>query len=213
MFEEVIVYLGRERQLRKQEEIRNIILEAARKIISKEGIQGLSIRKITNDIEYSPAIIYHYFKDKNQIVESLATEGYEKILASIRTVKVDAKKPEKEIEEVFRQYIESSLSHPEEYKAFMLSEDNTMLARTRILEKGIVEKSKTMKLLNNCIIRGIEQGIFEPYNEELTAQIIWTSTFGLIMKIMLEKDISKDQVNRLIDHHFNILFKGLKKKK
>lgn len=205
--------MSRERQLRKQEEIRNIILEAARKIISKEGIQGLSIRKITNAIEYSPAIVYHYFKDKNQIVESLATEGYEKILASIRAVKVDANKPEEEIEEVFRQYIESYLSHPEEYKAFMLSEDNTMLERTRILEKGIVEKSQTMKLLDNCIKRGIEQGIFEPYNEELTAQIIWTSTFGLIMKIMLEKDISKDQVNRLIDHHFNILFKGLKKRK
>ena len=205
--------MSRERQLRKQEEIRNIILDAARNIISKEGVQGLSIRKITNAIEYSPAIVYHYFKDKNQIVESLATEGYEKILASIRSVKIDKSKPEKEIEDVFRKYIESSLSHTEEYKAFMLSEDSTILAKTRILEKGISEKSQTMRLLDSCIKRGIEQGIFEPYNEELTAQIIWSSTFGLIIKIILEKDISKEQINRLIDQHFNILFKGIIKRK
>ncbi|KOA20429.1 HTH-type transcriptional regulator BetI [Clostridium homopropionicum DSM 5847] len=205
--------MSRERQLKKQEEIRKIILEAARNIILKEGIQGLSIRKITNAIEYSPAIVYHYFKDKNQIVESIATEGYEKILAAIRSVKVDENSPEKEIEEVFRKYIEASLLHPDEYKAFMLCEDSTVLTKTCILERGISEKSQTMKLLDSCIKKGIEQGIFEPYNEELTAQIIWTSTFGLIIKIILEKDISQEQINRLIDHHFNILFRGIIKRK
>lgn len=61
-------------QLRKQEEIRNTILEVARNIISKEGAQGLSIRNITNAIDYSPAIIYYYFKDKNEIVELFWTD-------------------------------------------------------------------------------------------------------------------------------------------
>ena len=46
---------------------------------------------------------------------------------------------------------------------------------------------------------------------ELTAQIIWTSTYGLISRLILEKNIPKKQKDRLIDHHFQILINGLLK--
>jgi hypothetical protein len=36
---------------------------------------------------------------------------------------------------------------------------------------------------------------------ELTAQVIAVSTLGLIIKIMVEKDIGEEQRNRLIDFY------------
>jgi len=204
--------LSRERQLRRQEEIRNIILDVARNIISREGIKGLSIRKITNAIDYSPGIIYHYFKDKNEIIESIVREGYERILALIRSVKRNEKEPEKEIKEAFTNYIKAALASPEEYKAFMLNGDTSVLNTTGILKKGISKKSRTLQLLCDNIQRGINQGRYAPCDPELTAQIIWTSTFGLIIKLIIEKDISQEQVNRLIDQHFNVLFNGIIRK-
>lgn len=204
--------MSRERQLRRQEEIRNIILDVARNIISREGIKGLSIRKITNAIDYSPGIIYHYFKDKNEIIESIVREGYERILALIRSVKRNEKEPEKEIKEAFTNYIKAALASPEEYKAFMLNGDTSVLNTTGILKKGISKKSRTLQLLCDNIQRGINQGRYAPCDPELTAQIIWTSTFGLIIKLIIEKDISQEQVNRLIDQHFNVLFNGIIRK-
>jgi AcrR family transcriptional regulator len=198
--------------LRRQEEIRNIILDVARNIISREGIKGLSIRKITNAIDYSPGIIYHYFKDKNEIIESIVREGYERILALIRSVKRNEKEPEKEIKEAFTNYIKAALASPEEYKAFMLNGDTSVLNTTGILKKGISKKSRTLQLLCDNIQRGINQGRYAPCDPELTAQIIWTSTFGLIIKLIIEKDISQEQVNRLIDQHFNVLFNGIIRK-
>jgi len=56
--------MSKERQIVKQEEIRNLILTTAQQIVGEDGISGLSIRKITNRIDYSPAIIYYYFKDR-----------------------------------------------------------------------------------------------------------------------------------------------------
>jgi hypothetical protein len=35
---------------------------------------------------------------------------------------------------------------------------------------------------------------------ELTAQIVWTSIYGLIIKLIIEKNISIEQRNNLIDH-------------
>jgi AcrR family transcriptional regulator len=187
-------------------------LDVARNIISREGIKGLSIRKITNAIDYSPGIIYHYFKDKNEIIESIVREGYERILALIRSVKRNEKEPEKEIKEAFTNYIKAALASPEEYKAFMLNGDTSVLNTTGILKKGISKKSRTLQLLCDNIQRGINQGRYAPCDPELTAQIIWTSTFGLIIKLIIEKDISQEQVNRLIDQHFNVLFNGIIRK-
>jgi len=201
--------LGKRRQLEKQEEIRNIILEVARNIISKEGIQGLSIRKITNAMDYSPAIIYHYFKDKNEIIETIVNEGFGQILTSIRSVKRNENEPAKEMKEIFQNYIKIALSIPEEYKAVMLNDDPSILKRTGLLEKGISEKSPTMQVLCENLRRGVEQGCYSPCDPELTAQIIWTATFGLIIKLLVEKDISEEQVERLINQHFHLLLEGI----
>jgi AcrR family transcriptional regulator len=204
-----VTSLKKKRQLFRQEEIRKLILDAAREIIAKEGFQGLSIRKITNRIEYSPAIIYHYFKDKNEIVESLVSEAYGQILATISSVKRNEAEPEKEMKEVFINYIEAALASPEVYKEFMLNNDPSVLKRTGLLRKGISKTSRSLKILCENIQRGAVLGRYAPCDPELTAQIIWTSTFGLIIKIIIEKDIPKEQINRLIDQHFTIIFNGI----
>lgn len=202
--------LDRERQERKQEETRNAILDAARNIISNEGIVGLSIRKITNTIGYSPGIIYHYFKNKDEIVKALTSEGYRQILNEIGTVKKNENEPEEEMKEVFTNYIRAALSSPEVYKAFMLNEDSAVLEKSSLLKKGISKKSQTMQMLCANLQKGIEKSRYVPhYDPELTAQIIWTSTFGLIIKLIIEKNVSEEQINRLIDYHFKVLFHGI----
>lgn len=204
--------MSKERQLRKQEEIRHAILEAAREIIAREGIQGLSIRKITNAIDYSPAIIYHYFKDKNEIVDTIVHEGYGQILASVRSVEVNESEPELEMKEIFVRYIKAALEYPDVYKAIMLNSDPSVLKRTALLERGISQRSPTLQLLCKNIERGIERGRYAPCDPELTAQIIWTASFGLTIKLMIEKEIPEEQINRLIEHHFQVLFTGIMNK-
>lgn len=205
--------MTKERQLRKQEEIRSSILDAAKGIIERDGVQGLSIRKITNAIEYSPAIIYHYFKDKNEIVETLVEEGYRKILAAVASVKRNDVEPEEEIKEVFINYIKAALESPEEYKAFMLNSDASVLKKTALLDRGISERSQSIQALCNTIRRGIAAGRFAECDAELSAQIIWTSAFGLTIKLILEEKVEHEQVERLIEQHFNILFNGIMARK
>lgn len=201
--------LSRRRQLEKQEEVRNTILEVARSIISQEGVQGLSIRKITSELDYSPAIVYHYFKNKSEIIESIVSEGYGRIIAAARAVKINDTHPEKELKEMFTNYMRAALDSPEEYKAIMLNPDPSILKRTALLERGISEKSPTMQLLGSNIQRGIDAGKYQACDPELTAQIIWTSTFGLLIKLMLESEVSSDQVERLIERHLEVVLNGI----
>ena len=66
----------RERQERDREAVRRSILAAARELFVAEGFHNVSIRKIAERIEYSPAAIYSYFPSKDDIFFALAEEGF-----------------------------------------------------------------------------------------------------------------------------------------
>src|ERR1700746_4101221 len=66
----------RERQERDREAVRRAILDAARELFVAEGYLNVSIRKIAERIEYSPAAIYGYFPSKDDIFFALAEEGF-----------------------------------------------------------------------------------------------------------------------------------------
>src|SRR5580704_9777533 len=66
----------KERHERDREAISRAILDAARELFVAEGYQQVSIRKIAERIEYSPAAIYGYFASKDDIFFALAEEGF-----------------------------------------------------------------------------------------------------------------------------------------
>ena len=66
--------MGRERQIKKNEETKKAIIDAAVSIGLEEGFDELSIRKITDRLGYSSGIVYHYFKDKQEILNTIHTQ-------------------------------------------------------------------------------------------------------------------------------------------
>ena len=74
----------RERHDREKLAVRESILTAARDLFVAEGYAQVSIRKIAERIEYSPAAIYSYFPSKDDIFFALATEGFRRLDDTIR---------------------------------------------------------------------------------------------------------------------------------
>jgi AcrR family transcriptional regulator len=200
---------------RRQSEIdalRKKIIDAASDILVKEGYDSLSIRKIANKIEYSPGIIYHYFKDKADIITSVAEEGYGRILKSLSELPIDLENPDKSIEHTFRAYINLMLGAPQQFRAVLMNDIEGIQDKVNILKEGVSKERKSLQGLCELIELGIEKGKFRELDVELTAQIIWTSTHGLLSRLILEKDVTVKQQERLINHHFDILINGLLKR-
>jgi AcrR family transcriptional regulator len=65
-----------ERKIRQKESLREGILQAARKIALQEGWQAVTIRKIADEIEYTPPIVYEHFANKEAVFYQLAIEGF-----------------------------------------------------------------------------------------------------------------------------------------
>jgi AcrR family transcriptional regulator len=65
-----------ERRQKEKEEIKQRILDAARKIASKEGWHAVTIRKIADEIEYTPPIVYEHFENKEDLIREIVYNGF-----------------------------------------------------------------------------------------------------------------------------------------
>jgi AcrR family transcriptional regulator len=74
----------KERQDRERQAVTASILNAARDLFIAEGYPNVSIRKIAERIEYSPAAIYSYFASKDDIFLALAAEGFHRLDDKVR---------------------------------------------------------------------------------------------------------------------------------
>lgn len=201
-----------ERKQMEKEIIRKKIIDAASEILVSEGYEKLSIRKIASKIEYSPGIIYHYFSDKGEIIAFIVQQEYERILKCISEIQVDVENPEKSMELSLRAYINLILEAPEKFRAILMNDIEVVQEKVNMLYSGISKERKSIQEICKLIELGIEKGRFRDLDVELTAQIIWTATHGIISRLIIEKNISQEQKERLINHHFDIIIGGLLKK-
>lgn len=202
--------MSRTRQKKQSEEVRNRILDIARRTISEQGAEALSVRRIAKEIDYSVGIIYHYFESKEQIVTCILQESYKKILTAVNPQ--DDNLPTDEIIRVsLIRYIESALEWQSEYKAVMLSSMPQILDFTSILSEGTCEKRPALMMLVSALETGISEELFAPCDTRLTAQAIWSAVFGLTIRLMIECDVSEKQRTKLIECQVNMILKGLKK--
>jgi AcrR family transcriptional regulator len=74
-----------ERREREKEALRTLIIEAARDILSEQGLDALSMRAIAERIEYSPATIYLYFRDKTELIHEVVREGFHLLHGCMQT--------------------------------------------------------------------------------------------------------------------------------
>lgn len=199
-------------KVRKQEhvdEIRNKILDSACQILVEEGLEKLSMRKIATKMEYTQGIIYHYFKNKDELLSAIATAGYMEILTTLKmSIKKDAS-----IENLFidtlKNYIILMLGKPELFRIMIMSNIESIKDKIDLLESGIRGKRQSIQLLCQTIEAGNNAGIFAVKHVEVRAQCIWCATFGLISRIIMEEP-QEELKQELIEEHLKMMLEGLK---
>ncbi len=105
-----------ERKIRQREEVKASILNAAWKMVEKEGWQALSIRKIAEAIEYSAPVIYDHFENKEAILQEFTRRGFCLLNESIAAAIAPLSLPEQQIEAIAHAYRAFAIEHREYYQ-------------------------------------------------------------------------------------------------
>src|ERR1700752_2208141 len=104
-----------ERRAREKEVLRTKILDAAGQLFVEEGFPNVSLRKIADRIEYSPATIYLYFRDKNELFTSLCYDTFSQLKEELERIETSEKDYVAGLREGLRFYIQFGLEHPHHY--------------------------------------------------------------------------------------------------
>jgi len=57
-------------------DLRRALTDAARRLLESVGPQALSLRAVAREAGVSPAAPYHHFKDKNELLDAVARQGW-----------------------------------------------------------------------------------------------------------------------------------------
>jgi AcrR family transcriptional regulator len=193
----------KERQERDREAVRRAILDAARDLFVAEGYQNVSIRKIAEKIEYSPAAIYSYFPSKDDIFFALAEEGF-RLLGGPRTpehhARLHALPRVARIREIFWHFYQFSRQHPQ-YFALMfvdrsvprISREYERFAFAREMKESILAE------IGECVDAGDLPAGLEPAAamRSLSAGLIGVAVMRLSDRIQPDEDADKIAANVL----------------
>ncbi len=104
---------------RRQQQTRRRILEAALDLIADEGVEAASLRKIAARSHYSPAAMYEYFDNKEDIIIALCEEVDSLLADYLRQAEPNAD-PVGFLVEVGMRYIAFATEKPKEYHLMQL---------------------------------------------------------------------------------------------
>lgn len=110
-----------ERKSRQKQELRERILGAARRIVMREGFGALSMRKIADAIEYSPATLYLHFASRDEIARALCEEGYAQLLQTFVPLAGIAD-PGERLKALGRAYVAFGVAHPQTYRLIFMED-------------------------------------------------------------------------------------------
>lgn len=71
-------------------DLRRALVDAARRLLETEGPSALSLRAVAREAGVSPAAPYHHFKDKAELLDAVAQEGWQILGALMAEAKAHA---------------------------------------------------------------------------------------------------------------------------
>lgn len=197
------------RRERESNEIRRKIIEAARSLFLNQGYAEVSMRKIADQIEYSPTTIYHYFANKEAVVRELLLEGNALFLQALQQRQEEAEAAGlnalDKLKAVSDAYVRFGMANPEYYSILFIS-NLECVSLVSLIDSG---RFKGFELLEAGLMAAMEAGSIIQGNESLIARSVWSMLHGLtslLLNFELPMTSSKDE---LISFTIDTFFRGL----
>ena len=196
-----------ERRAREKEQLRRQIIDAARELFVSEGYENVSMRKIADKIEYSPTVIYLYFKDKADLLDSACQETLLGLLDTVELLKRDKNNPVEALRKSGKAYVEFGLEYPQDYKL-------TFVIRPQFqkglgLEEGSVGE-RVFSYLCAMVSECVRQKAFRQVDVETTGQALWSAVHGVTLLLIDFPDFPWTATDKLIDTVIDTMIEGLK---
>jgi AcrR family transcriptional regulator len=200
-----------QRRARQKESLRQEILDAARVLFAREGVESVSIRKIAERIEYAPGTIYLYFQDKAEILRTLCQETFVKLQQSLQSIKDDRSDTLDSLRRGMRAYIEFGINNPNHYLVTFVYAGRYLHESGHHMkadDPGICCFDNFRAIVRKCI----EEGYFRLEDVDEVSQAMWSGMHGITTLLITKPGFPFIERTRLVDRVVDILVEGVRRK-
>lgn len=198
-----------ERRHREKQLLRQEILDAAREMFVRDGYEGVSMRKIANKIEYSPTTIYHYFKDKSDLLSQIVSETFAKLNHQLEQVLgAEGQCPKDCLRRGMFTYVEFALANPSHYYITFLYPQSAACP-SPLDDEAHCQGTTSFDFLRQAVRRAMDAGEITRGDLETTSQAIWAGLHGISsLLICLEGVFPFVDRQQLISHTIEMMLRG-----
>src|SRR5215831_11599843 len=199
----------KERQERDREAVRRSILDAARDLFVSEGYRNVSIRKIAEKIEYSPAAIYGYFPSKDDIFYALAEEGFHLLHTDGGALdeRLAALEPLARIREIFWSLYEFSRHHPQYFELMFV--DRSVPRISQAYERFAFAREMKAHLVTQ-IQSAVDEGALPSHlNANVVFRVLTMGLLGAAMMRLSDRLGPGENAETLARDVLTVMLRGL----
>ncbi|KCZ94141.1 TetR/AcrR family transcriptional regulator [Hyphomonas johnsonii] len=206
---------------RRRSKVRGAIIDAAERVFASEGENGLSIRRLAEEIDYSPSAIYKYFGSKEELIDELKEAFFKRLLSRVDMISGTDRPFHLRARACVSTYIETAVERPHHYAAAF---SNAYGSNTGNVWPDMdwetfmqTNKGRAFGLLVDMVREGQSLGVFDPsLDPYLSAKSVWAASHGLA-QLMTHLPQFPDlrptntclSASEFVAFHADLVFRGL----
>ncbi len=167
-------------------DLKNALIKAGVEILAKDGVSGLSLRKVAMKAGVSHAAPYAHFADKQALIAAISTEGFRQLYERVSGVAEEYQnQPEKQLVEAAWAYVQFAMDDPDRFKVMF----SGVLEKEKEYPDFVTESQRNFQLVKMIVEVNQASGRLRSGDSALVALSAWGIIHGFIL-LLLEGQIS-----------------------
>lgn len=174
-------------------DLKNALIKSGVEILSKEGIEGLSLRKVAQRAGVSHSAPYSHFADKQSLIAAISTEGFSQLYNELdAAISAHPTNPKRQLQQGALAYVQFALNHTDTFKIMF----SGVLEKEKEYPAFVEISHKTFQRVVDVVRACQEANLLHSASAEMMAVAVWGQVHGII-SLALEGQIS----HSVLDHH------------
>ena len=167
-------------------DLKNALIQAGVEILAREGVGGLSLRKVAKQAGVSHAAPYSHFADKQALIAAISTEGFKQLYTQVETVfSTHRDDPGNLLVETAWAYVQFGLNEPDRFKLMFSS----VLEKEKDYPDFVEISQKNFRQITEIVETCQKAGLLKAGDSDLVATGLWGMVHGFV-SLLLEGQIS-----------------------
>jgi len=172
---------GVSRESKKAAQRQNI-LDAARQVFFRDGFVHANLDEVAQLAQVAKGTLYRYFENKGELYVAVLVANGEIFEARMREAASSSGDPVEQIRRIGEFYYDHWTRNREYFQIFWALENEPVIGDLPItvLQEVTSLWEKCLAILAEVIRGGVERGAFAPCDEWIAANVLWTTSNGMI---------------------------------